>query len=192
MHVSQDRIDSGLIGSYACSKFRIGLATGCGFCTGLFTLTRSTKTGREGVGADRAPDEPNEPGEGIALLGCVDVDAQGSAVFADELNHLLNGPASLNEAFPGDDAAHLADVAAADVLEVGSAVRELHEDAPRRVAARPQEPGEAPDQVCGEVLDSGLPGGQGPVHIEDFLRSSTARSAGRGRACAPWQGSLNR
>ena len=82
---------------------------------------------------------------GIALLGLVDVDAQRSAVFADDPDHLLNGPPALDEAFSGDDAAHLADVAAADVVEIGSAVRELDEDAPRCGALGPEEPGELAD-----------------------------------------------
>lgn len=192
MHVSDDPVDLRPLRLDVLASPRVFGAPGVALGAGAIAVTLRLEARGELVLPDRASDEPDEPGERVALFGGVDVDAQRRAVFVDELEDLGNGPAPLDEPFPCDDAAHLADVATADPLEIGPPVGEPHTDAPGCAASCPEEAGEPTDQLGGEALDSGLPAGQGTAQIEHFIQSSTARSAGRVRACAPWQGSLNR
>lgn len=192
MHVCDDPVDFGLLGFDALPQLGVRCASSFGFRAGLVAVALRLEARGELVLPDCAADEPDEPGERVALFGRSDVDAERRPVLVDELEHLVDCPATIDEPFPGDDAADLTDMTTADPLQVGAPVGQLHRHPTGRAARCPQEPGEPANQLRREILDSGPPAGLGTVQIEHFIQSSSARSAGRVRACAPLQVSLNR
>ena len=134
MHVCDDPVDFGPLSLDVVAPLRgLGPAT-LVLRAGLVAVALRLEARGELILPDCAADEPDEPGERVALLGGVDVDAQRRAVFVDELEHLGDGPAALDEPFPCNHAAHLADVAAADPLEVRAPVGQLHAHPPRCAA----------------------------------------------------------
>lgn len=169
MHVGNDPVDFGLLGLDLLAALRLGGPAGVIFRAGLITVALRLEAWGELFPTDRTADEPHEPGERVALVGRVDVDAQRGAVFVDELQDLSDCPPALDEPFPSDDAAHLADVAAANPAEICSAVGELNDYSARCAASCPEQPGEPSDEFGGEVLDSGLPARQGTGQIEHFI-----------------------
>ncbi|WP_157749879.1 hypothetical protein [Microbacterium sp. TPU 3598] len=126
MHVCDDLVDFGPLGLDALASLRGFCPAALILCASPVTVLLRLESRRELILPDRPTDEPNEPRERVALVGGVDVDAQSRAVFVDELEDLADGPASLDESFSRDDAADLPDVAAADPLEIGPPIGQLH------------------------------------------------------------------
>lgn len=127
MHVCDDLVDFGPLGLDGLASLRGCCPAARILCASPVTVLLRLEARGELVLPDRPTDEPNEPRERVALLGGADVDAQCRTVFVDELEHLGDGPASLNESFSRDDAADLPDMAPADPLEIGAAIGQLHE-----------------------------------------------------------------
>lgn len=182
VHLRQDRVNFGLLGRDALAQLGVRSASGCGLDTVALTLGFCSSAGCQLVDGDRLADEPEQPGERVALLGRLDVGPHAGTVAVDVFEDLVCGPAALDEAMPGDRVAYLADVAAADPHGVVAAVRCSHVDALRLRAGGAQEPGQPVDELRGELLDREWPTRLGLSRFNHSCHSWSARSAGLSRA----------
>ena len=98
MHLVKNGVDGRLFGRDSFPSFGVGGAASRGFGDSQITVTLRLQGGGEVVIADRAPDEPYQPGERIFLFGGVDIDTKSRAVLVDKFEHLRNRPPALDEA----------------------------------------------------------------------------------------------